>query len=72
VLLGVLDTGPLSGLGGLGLGFWEVAAMKAISASRTAWCMGSLVAPSNVKLLMTVRMTTPRRMNARMVSHTSS
>jgi Putative transposase len=28
--------------------------MNAISASRTGCCMGSLVAPSNVKLLMTV------------------
>jgi hypothetical protein len=45
-----------------------VAAMKAISASRMAHCIASLVAPSNVMPLMTVRMTTPRRMNSRMVS----
>src|SRR5262245_48372764 len=44
--------------------------MKAISASRTACCIGSLVAPSNVKLLITLRMMMPRRMNSRMVSHT--
>lgn len=33
--------------------------MKAISASRTACCMGSFVAPSNVKLLIAVGITTP-------------
>ena len=36
------------------------AAIEAISASLTAFCMGSLVAPSNVSPLMTVLMTTPR------------
>jgi hypothetical protein len=39
-------------------------AMKAISASRTACCMGSFVAPSKVKLLITVRITTPLRTGA--------
>jgi hypothetical protein len=70
VLLGVLDTGPLAAL--VASACASVAAMNAISASRTAYCMGSLVAPSNVKLLITVRITTPRRMKCRMVSHTSS
>jgi ATP-dependent DNA ligase len=32
-----------------------------ISASRIAHCIASLVAPSNVMPLITVRMTTPRR-----------
>ena len=48
-----------------------VAAMKPISASLTASCMGSVVAPSKVSPLMTVRTMTPRRMNSRMVSVTS-
>jgi hypothetical protein len=34
-------------------------------------CIGSLVAPSKVKLLITERITTPRRMNSRITSHTS-
>jgi len=50
VSLRVLDTGPLSGLGGFGL-----------------CCMASLVAPSNVKPLITVRMTTPRENRGRRV-----
>jgi hypothetical protein len=34
--------------------------------------IGSLVSPSNVKSLTMVRITTPRRMNSRITSHTSS
>jgi hypothetical protein len=50
---------------------WAVAAMKAISASRTAHCMASLVAPSNVMPLITARITTPRYVNSRIVSQMS-
>jgi hypothetical protein len=46
--------------------------MKPSNAARTAFCMASLVAPSKVKPLITVRMMTPRRMNSWIVSHTSS
>ena len=59
--------------GKMGLvGICAVAAMKAISESRTACCIGSFVAPSKVSPLMTVRTMTPRRMNSRMVSVTSA
>jgi hypothetical protein len=37
----MLDSGPLSGLGGLSLGVALVAAMNAISASLAACCMAS-------------------------------
>jgi hypothetical protein len=50
----------------------ERAAMNEISASRTAICIGSLVAPSKTRPLFTVRMTMPRFMNARMTSVTSA
>ena len=50
---------------------WAVAAMKAISASRTACRIGSFVDPSNVMLLMTVLIITPRWMNSRIVPVTS-
>jgi hypothetical protein len=46
-------------------------AMKAINASRTACCIGSVVLPSNVMPLITVRIITPRRIKSRMVSTTS-
>ena len=57
-------------LGGFGLSC-AVAAMNAISARRMAHCMASLVAPSNMMPLITVRMTTPLRMNSRIVSQMS-
>ena len=47
IVLGVLDSGPLSSLRCFGLSL-AVADMNAISASLTAFCIGSLVAPSNV------------------------
>jgi hypothetical protein len=69
--LGVGNPGQLGFLLCLRLGLYN-ADMKAISASLTACCVGSLVASSNVSPLMTVRITTPRRMNSRIVSLTSS
>src|SRR5215467_7635342 len=42
----------------------ERAAMNEISASRTAICIGSLVAPSKTRPLITVRRTMPRFMNS--------
>jgi hypothetical protein len=47
------DTGPLGILRGLGVP-WAVAAMNAMRLSRTAFWMGSVVAPSKVKPLITV------------------
>jgi hypothetical protein len=49
------DASPLCFLGCFGLGLCG-RGMKAISASRTACCIGSFVAPSNVMALMTVRL----------------
>lgn len=45
--------------------------MKPISASRTAFCIGSFVAPSNAKPLTTVLTIIPRLMNSRIVSVTA-
>jgi hypothetical protein len=45
--------------------------MNAISASRPACCIGSVVLPSNVMPLMTVLMMTPWRTNSLIVSTTS-
>jgi hypothetical protein len=70
--LRVRDTGPLGELCCLGLRACPSAAMNPISASRTAFSIGLVVAPSNVIPLMTVRTMTPRRMSSRMVSTTSS
>jgi hypothetical protein len=46
--------------------------MKAIRASLTGFRMGSFVAPSNVRPLMTVVMTTPYVMKRWMTSVTSA
>jgi hypothetical protein len=42
--------------------------MKPTSASLTAFCIGSLVAPSNVSPFITVWITTPRRINSRITA----
>ena len=68
--LGVLDAGALRFLRSLGLRL-SMAAIKPISASRTAICIGSLVVPSNTMPLMTVRTMTPRRMNSRIAAVTN-
>ena len=70
--MGVDEAGLLGLSRGLPACASAVAAMKAIRASLTAFCMGSLVAPSKTSPLMTVRTITPRTMKARMVSVTSA
>ena len=45
---------------------------RPISASRTACCIGSRVAPSKVMLLMTERMTTPRQTASQTLRHVQS
>ena len=66
-----LYTSPLSLFRCLSLCACAVAAMNAMRASLTASCIGSVVPPSKVILLITVLMTTPFRMKWRIVSVTS-